>query len=84
MIPSSRINPTIRYDQSKIIKERLREEKTNIHTSDGYGLGSLLRTGQKDNILLRGVDIAILEKEDFLNTMLLKRREFDKKANSTG
>ena len=44
-------------------------------------MGNILCADQEDNVPLGRVDIIILQEEDFVNAVLLKSREFNKKPD---
>ena len=52
-------------------------------TRDSNTLGRLLPTSQENHALLRYIDIVILQEEDLVNAVILKRREFDEDPNRT-
>ena len=59
------------------------EELQYVRTSDCYRLTSVLSTGQEDDVLLRDIDIIVLQEKDLVNAIVLKCRELEKQANWT-
>lgn len=50
----------------------------NVLTSYRICLSALFATCDEDNILLRSVDVVVLQEEDTIDAILLQRRELDK------
>lgn len=61
----------------------VRKIKQRKHTSNSKRTSSILSTDQKDNILLGGIDVLVLQKEDLVDSIILQDRELDKYANGT-
>ena len=55
----------------------------NIHTSYSLRMDCVFSARQKDNVLQRRIDIIILKKEELVNSILLKSREFCENPNSS-
>ncbi len=49
----------------------------HILTSNRNTLARLFPTSEKNHILLRSIDIVILQEEDFIDSIVLKSRELD-------
>ena len=64
----------------KILRS-FRNMKRVIRTSNSYWMRNILCADQEDNVPLRRVDIIILQEEDFVDTVLLKCRELNKKPD---
>ena len=72
------INPIWNFQEnSKDVMRRPSKIFLHIHTSDSYGLICLFPSSQEDDILLRSIDVVILEEEDFVHSMVLKSRKID-------
>lgn len=51
-------------------------------TSNSYRFECFLSSSQEDDILLRRVNIVVLEQKKLVHAMLLKSREFDKDTDN--
>jgi hypothetical protein len=61
--------------------EKTREESN--HTSYCPSLFRVLAAHEKDHVPLGGIDIVVLEEEDFVDAIFLESAELDKQSNSS-
>ena len=59
-------------------------EIIGIHTCYRANRLRLLASDEENDVSLAGIDIVVLQKEDFVNTIFLERTEFDKEADGAG
>ena len=58
-------------------KEKIRSN----HTSYCPSLLCILAADEEDHVSLGGIDVVVLKEEDFVDTIFLKRAEFDKQSD---
>ena len=55
-----------------------------LHTSYSHHGGGFLSSCKEDDVLLRAIDVRILQEKKLVDSMLLKGRELDKHSNCIG
>lgn len=64
-------------DMTHKVRETLSIDRKKRPTCDSYDLTRLLPPRKENDILLRAIDVVVLQEEDLVNSIFLQRAEFD-------